>query len=200
MNIMDETEFELKKLYEQIQDELRADNSKNPEIEELLNLSFEELENEFILEQNTKTVQVKKLNPDAIFPKYAYELDSGFDLFSMEQVTLPPLSRTLIPTGLSFNIPEGFEIQVRSKSGLAINLGLIVLNSPGTVDRGYTGEIKVPMFNTNSESVIIEKGMKVGQAVLCPVVCGKFVNFEEVKELNESERGNSGFGSTGIKN
>lgn len=200
MNIMDETEFELKKLYEQIQDELRADNSKNPEIEELLNLSFEELENEFILEQNTKTVQVKKLNPDAIFPKYAYELDSGFDLFSMEQVTLLPLSRTLIPTGLSFNIPEGFEIQVRSKSGLAINLGLIVLNSPGTVDRGYTGEIKVPMFNTNSESVIIEKGMKVGQAVLCPVVCGKFVNFEEVKELNESERGNSGFGSTGIKN
>lgn len=196
---MDETEQELKKLYEQIQDELKQENSNNPEIEELLNLSFEDLEEEFIKEQNTKIVEFKKLNSEAISPKYAYELDSGFDLYSTENITLQAFGRALVPTGLSFDLPEGFEIQVRTKSGLAVNLGLMVLNSPGTVDRGYTGEIKVPVFNTNNNSIIIEKGMKVGQAVLCPVVCGKFVRFEEVDELKESERGKSGFGSTGIK-
>lgn len=198
--MIDEQELELKKLYEQIQNELKEESSNNPEIEELLSLSFEDLEEEFMREQNTQTIQIKKINSDAVFPKYAYELDSGFDLFSTEQITLPALGRALIPTGLSFNIPEGYEIQVRTKSGLAVNLGLMVLNSPGTVDRGYTGEIKVPVFNTNNMSIIIEKGMKVGQAVLCPVVCGKFVKFEEVNELGESDRGESGFGSTGIKN
>ena len=120
-------------------------------------------------------------------------------MYSTEKIVLPAFGRALVPTGLSFDLPEGYEIQVRTKSGLAVNLGLMVLNSPGTVERGYLGEIKVPVFNTNNSSLIIEKGMKVAQAVLCPVVCGKFVEFEELDDLGTSERGDKGFGSTGIK-
>ena len=82
---------------------------------------------------------------------------------------------------------------------ILVDLGLIVLNSPGTVDRGYLGEIKVPVFNTNNNSITIEKGMKVAQAVLCPVVCGRFVQLEESEDLGTSERGDNGFGSTGLK-
>ena len=137
----------------------------------------------------------KSDNPD---PTYAYGSDSGFDLLSNVDTVIPPNSRSIIPTGLFFDIPYGYEIQVRPKSGLAINMGLTVLNTPGTVDKGYTGEIKVIVFNTNNNSVVIEKGMKIAQAVLCPVVCGKFVNFEQTDNLGDSERGDAGFGSTGI--
>jgi deoxyuridine 5'-triphosphate nucleotidohydrolase len=90
------------------------------------------------------------------------------------------------------------EIQVRTKSGLAINQGLMVLNSPGTVDQGYSGEIKVIIFNTNNTTVTISKGMKVAQAVLCPVLNGKFVDLVEVDTFEETDRGSNGFGSTGI--
>jgi dUTP pyrophosphatase len=104
----------------------------------------------------------------------------------------------LIPTGLSFDIKDGFEIQVRSKSGLAINQGLMCLNSPGTVDNGYTGEVKVILFNTNNEPFKITKGMKVAQAVLCPVVNGAWVELEEKNETANKDRNSNGFGSTGI--
>jgi dUTP pyrophosphatase len=140
----------------------------------------------------------KKISEEAITPNYNYESDSGFDLYSTEEVVVKPLGRALIPTGLVFDIKDGHEIQVRSKSGLAINQGLFVLNSPGTVDNGYLGEIKVIIFNTNSEPFTIKKGMKVAQAVLCPVVNGKWVNLEERKVISDKDRGNNGFGSTGI--
>jgi len=104
----------------------------------------------------------------------------------------------LIPTGLKFDIPEGTEIQIRPKSGLAINQGIMVLNTPGTVDQGYVGEIKVILFNSSSSNVEIKKGMKVAQAVLCPVFSGKFVNLEVVDDLEDKERGSNGFGSTGL--
>jgi len=131
-------------------------------------------------------------------PSYAYESDSGFDLRANEDVWLHPFDRALVPTGLRFDIPEGYEIQVRSKSGLALNQGLMVLNSPGTVDSGYQGEIKVIIFNTTNQKVKIEKGQKVGQAVLCPVVNGKLVNLVQVKEIKEKDRNDKGFGSTGL--
>jgi dUTP pyrophosphatase len=140
----------------------------------------------------------KKISVDTITPSYNYESDSGFDLYSTEEIVVKPLGRALIPTGLVFDIKDGHEIQVRSKSGLAINQGLFVLNSPGTVDNGYLGEIKVIIFNTNSEPFTIKKGMKVAQAVLCPVVNGKWVNLEERKVISDKDRGNNGFGSTGI--
>jgi dUTP pyrophosphatase len=96
------------------------------------------------------------------------------------------------------DIPEGYEIQVRSKSGLALKQGLMVLNSPGTVDQGYTGEIQVIMFNTTKNKIKIEKGQKIAQAVLCPVVSGKWITLVEKKEINEKDRNANGFGSTGL--
>lgn len=155
---------------------------------------------EKITETHTKIKLVyHKLNDEAIDPKYNYEDDSGFDLWSTEEVIIPPFGRSLIPTGLSFDIPKGYEIQVRTKSGLAINQGLMVLNSPGTVDKGYLGEIKVILFNINNHDFIVKKGMKVAQGVLCPVVAGKWVNLSNEKiNINDSPRQDKGFGSTGI--
>jgi len=194
-------EDELKSLFERFQKEIKdsGEDLDDDGISNLINMSFDDLEEDIIRQQNTKVIHFKKLNENTKSPSYAYDLDSGFDLYSTDKFIIPAFGRALIPTGLSFDLPEGYEIQVRTKSGLATNLGLIVLNSPGTVDRGYLGEIKVPVFNANNSVIIVEKGMKVAQAVLCPVVCGKFVRFEESDNLGTSDRGDKGFGSTGIK-
>jgi dUTP pyrophosphatase len=144
------------------------------------------------------TLNYTKVREDAITPEYAYKSDSGFDLYSTEEVHFLPFERKLVPTGLSFDIPEGFEIQVRTKSGLAIKQGLVVLNSPGTVDQGYTGEVKVILMNMNNMAMTVSKNQKIAQAVLCPVMDGSRVNLHEVVELNQKERGDNGFGSTGI--
>lgn len=138
------------------------------------------------------------INPFAVEPKYNYDGDSGFDLHSIDEVEIPAFGRALVPTGLCFDIRDGFEIQVRTKSGLAINKGLMVLNSPGTVDSSYTGEIKVIVFNANNHFITINRGMKVAQAVVSPVVNGGWVNLNKVYEINKKDRGSNGFGSTGI--
>jgi dUTP pyrophosphatase len=119
-------------------------------------------------------------------------------LYAVEEKILEPFGRAAIPTGLKFSIPEYYEVQIRPKSGLALNQGLTVLNTPGTVDEGYTGEIKVIVFNTNNHSYTIPVGMKIAQAVLSPVASGKFVNIVEVDDVEKKDRGNNGFGSTGI--
>lgn len=137
-------------------------------------------------------------NSDNTNPEYAYVSDSGFDLRANEDAWIFPMSRSIIKTGLIFNIPDGYEIQVRSKSGIALKQGLFVLNSPGTVDSGYLGEIQVIMFNTTTEKVKIEKGQKVAQAVLCPVVGGKWVNLIRVEKIEDKDRNNNAFGSTGL--
>lgn len=139
-----------------------------------------------------------KNNEDTISPSYAYTSDSGFDLYSIKDIWIHPFDRSLVPTGLVLDIPEGYEIQVRSKSGLALKQGLMVLNSPGTVDQGYLGEIGVIIFNTTNQKVKIEKGQKIAQAVLCPVVSGKWVTLVEKNKINEKDRNDNGFGSTGI--
>jgi len=139
-----------------------------------------------------------KLNPDAVDPFYNYDGDSGFDLYSTEEVVLPPFGRALISTGLAFEIQDGFEIQVRSKSGLALKQGLMVLNSPGTVDNSYIGEVKVILFNVNNHEFVVNKGMKIAQAVLTSVVNGKWVNLVKKKDINKTDRADKGFGSTGI--
>jgi dUTP pyrophosphatase len=172
-------------------------NEDDVEIQEM-NKELSELDNFMNQELFKVEVSFKKLHPDAVAPNYAYGLDSGFDLFSVEEIGMSPFERKLIPTGLSFDIPDGCEIQVRTKSGLAINQGLMVLNSPGTVDKGYTGEIKVILMNMNNFAVTIKKEQKVGQAVLCPVFNGNKVKFAEKNELGLSDRGDKGFGSTGI--
>ena len=168
------------------------------QLDALLGLSSQDLMDESSYSVNSG-LGYQRISPLAIKPKYNYPTDSGFDLHSVIDITIPAFGRALIPTGLKFDIDDGYEIQIRTKSGLAINQGLIVLNSPGTVDNGYTGECKVPVFNTNPTPFNITCGMKVAQAVLCPVVNGKWVDLIEKDEILDKDRGDKGFGSTGIK-
>lgn len=168
------------------------------ELEDVIEKYFGDFDDKIQNIMNKKEIKVKKLSKDAVMPSYNYGSDSGFDLYSTIDIEMPAMSRSLVPTGLSVQFPEGYEIQIRTKSGLAINQGLIVLNSPGTIDQGYSGEIKVILFNTNPTPININKGMKIAQAVLCPVVNGENIYFEEVNSFEETDRGDKGFGSTGI--
>lgn len=167
------------------------------ELSEELGFDLSDFEdaNQFIGD-GTITINYKSLNEKKL--NYAYDSDSGFDLYSNEEIKIKPFGRALVPTGVFFDLPQDFEIQVRSKSGLAINQGLMVLNSPGTVDEGYTGEIKVIIFNTNNSEFIISKGMKIAQAVVARAITGRWVKLIEVDKIIEKDRGNKGFGSTGI--
>jgi dUTP pyrophosphatase len=163
-----------------------------------MDFDLEQVEKQMVEGRTLLPLNYQVIHPDAVHPKYNYESDSGFDLHSVEDLEVSPFGRILVPTGLCFDIKDGYEIQVRSKSGLALKHGLMVLNSPGTVDNGYTGEVQVIVFNTNNYVVTIPKGMKIGQAVLCPVVNGGWVGLNQVAQINKKERGANGFGSTGL--
>jgi len=113
-----------------------------------------------------------------------------------EPLTIPPGERRLVPTGLAIALPEGYEAQVRPRSGLALNHGVTVLNSPGTIDADYRGEVKVIMLNTGAEPFIVSRGMRIAQMVVAPVVR---LRWECVDALPESGRATGGFGSTGLK-
>lgn len=178
--------------------EIITDDIDYDKLTEEFGIDIPELEKQMLDHTSKLELGYNVLSYDSEIPSYNYGSDSGFDLYSTIEVTIPSFGRQLIPTGLSFDIPDGYEIQIRSKSGLAINQGLMCLNSPGTVDNGYTGEVKAIIFNTNKEPFTITKGMKISQAVLCPVVNGKWVNLVEKDTINEKERGENGFGSTGI--
>jgi dUTP pyrophosphatase len=138
----------------------------------------------------------KSDNPN---PEYAKVGDSGFDLRCTEGGTLKPLERMLVPTGLYFELPDGYELQVRPRSGLAAKHGITVLNTPGTVDTGYRGEIKVILVNLSNDTFTFEKGERVAQAVIASRVSSDFGELIEVTNLSDSERGEGGFGSTGTK-
>jgi dUTP pyrophosphatase len=177
-------------------------NDENVDYDDILKsfgINIKEFETD--LEEYTPKINLKfkKSNPNSITPKYAYISDSGFDLYSVEDTWIFENDRKLIPTGIHLDIPDGYEVQIRSKSGLALNQGLFVLNSPGTIDSGFSGEIQVILFNTTKNRIKIEKGQKIAQAVLCPVVNGKWVELTEETELNKKDRNENGFGSTGIK-
>ena len=142
-------------------------------------------------------ILVKKINyKHKGLPKYETVGSSGLDLIANidKEIILKPNERTLVPTGLSVAIPENYEIQVRPRSGLAAKNGISVLNTPGTVDADYRGEIKVILINLSLENFKIEPGQRIAQMVLCPVVKAELV---EVDTLPETVRGSGGFGSTG---
>ena len=178
--------------------EVEPEEDYMKQLESLLGMSIEEMDNDHIKMMKTKSLGVELIHEDAKVPTYAYPSDSGFDLRSTVEINIPPFGRVLVPTGIKLSIPEEYEIQIRPKSGLAINQGLTVLNTPGTVDSGYVGEIKVIVFNTNKETVTVSKGMKIAQAVLCPVVCGKYVSIELMDKVEDKDRMDNGFGSTGL--
>ena len=137
------------------------------------------------------------IQPGAFLPAYGSSGSAGADLraFLAEPVVLEPGNRFLVPTGLNLQIPEGFEGQVRPRSGLAVKHGVTVLNSPGTIDSDYRGEIKVVLINLSIEPFIIEPGARIAQLVIAPVTR---VKYESADLLDPSHRGDGGFGSTGV--
>jgi len=140
-------------------------------------------------------IQVQKLHSDVKMPAYAHHGDAGVDLFSTIDHVLQPGARVLVPTGLKMAIPEGYEGQVRPKSGLALKHGISVLNTPGTVDAPYRGEVGVILINLDTKTPYeIKKGEKVAQMVFARV---KHAEFTETPELAVTTRGEGGFGSTG---
>ncbi len=141
------------------------------------------------------TIKVKKLHKDAQVPKAAKSGDVAFDLYAVEEYELQPGDRGAVRTGLALEIPRGYEGQVRPRSGLALKHGITVLNSPGTIDSGYRGEVKTIMINHGTESFKVEKGMRISQLAIRPV---PRVEIALVDELSDSERGDGGFGSTGV--
>ena len=191
---------QIQKQFEQIKLEAGIEPEEDyiKDLEEMFGMSLEEMNRETEISFKSKNLGVELIHSDAVFPSYAYPSDSGFDLYSVSEIRIQPFGRALVPTGIKLSIPEGYEIQVRPKSGLALNQGLTVLNTPGTVDSGYNGEIKVIVFNTNNEIVTVAKGMKIAQAVLCPVMSGTFVTLTPIDKIEDKDRGDNGFGSTGI--
>jgi dUTP pyrophosphatase len=193
---MDLLQQELSNILKQLQNEM--DGTSELEIEEIHGVNLKELEKAFSEKEPKLDLKFVKCHPDAVSPSYNYPTDSGFDLHSTESVGLPPLSRMVVGTGLKFNIKDGYEIQIRPKSGLALKQGLTVLNTPGTVDSGYDGEVKVILYNSTHNTVYVEKGQKIAQACVCPVANGRWINPVEVSEISGKDRGDKGFGSTGI--
>jgi len=135
-------------------------------------------------------------DPGARLPQYESEEAAGMDLRAAEVVELAPLQRALVPTGLRIALPPGFEAQVRPRSGLANRHGVTLLNSPGTIDSDYRGEIKVLMINLGPDVVKLDAGERIAQIVVAPV---SRVDWAEVEALAESARGTAGFGSTGTR-
>jgi dUTP pyrophosphatase len=191
---MDLLQQELSNILKHLQGEMNNDIG----VEEIGGVNLKELEKTFSEKQPKMDLKFVKCHPDAVSPKYNYPTDSGFDLHSTEGCGIPPLSRMLVSTGLKFNIKDGYEMQVRPKSGLALKQGLTVLNTPGTVDSGYDGEVKVILYNSTQTTIYVETGQKIAQACICPVVNGRWINPIEVSEITGKDRGDNGFGSTGI--
>ena len=140
-------------------------------------------------------LKIIKLNPKAIIPKYEHENDSGLDLVSIETVEIPAGESKLIKTGISIELPPNTEAQIRPRSGLALKHQITVLNTPGTIDEGYRGEIGVILINHGKTSFKVIEGMRIAQMVIAPVIRAKI---EEVEQLSDTIRGKSGFGSTGV--
>jgi dUTP pyrophosphatase len=183
---------------------------------------------------NKVPVKIKKLHPDAVIPQYAHKGDSGFDLVAVEDVLIWMGETVLVPTGLAFEVPRGYEMQIRPRSGISLKTGLRIPNAPATIDSGFRGEVKVIFENTNNNldsfvnytkglinggylvmdvlgetevgedffdnspcvPYLIRKGDRIAQGVIQPVFQAEF---NEVGELSDTERGESGFGDSGLR-
>ena len=143
-------------------------------------------------------ILIKRLSKEVSLPKYETSGSSGMDLAAdvNTNINIDPGKTAIIPTGLALSIPKGFEVQIRPRSGLAAKQKISVLNTPGTIDADYRGEIKVILINLGQDSFKVEKGLRIAQMVVCPVVQAQL---KEVDDLSETERGKGGFGSTGTK-
>lgn len=140
-------------------------------------------------------LEIKKLRDDAVMPDYAHPGDAGMDLFAVEPVEIAPGAVALVSTGIAIALPSGTEAQVRPRSGLAAKHAVTLLNTPGTIDEGYRGEIKVIMVNHGKDPFAVEPGMRIAQMVLAHVLRPQV---QEVAALSPTTRGEGGFGSTGV--
>ena len=143
-------------------------------------------------------IQIKKLSNSVSTPKYETAGSSGMDVAAHieDNIIINPGEKALVSTGLSISIPAGYEVQIRPRSGLAAKKSITVLNSPGTIDADYRGEIKVILINLGKEKFVVKNGERIAQMVVCPVIQA---SLDEVKELSDTARGAGGFGSTGNK-
>jgi len=137
------------------------------------------------------TIHIKKISPEAKIPTYATDGASGADLYSVVDRVIPSGTFDLIPTGIAVAIPAGFEAQIRPRSGFALKYGVTLLNTPGTIDSDYRGEVKIIVINLGKKEFIIKKGMRIAQMVFSKV---ERANFQLVKELTQTVRGEGGFG------
>jgi dUTP pyrophosphatase len=146
--------------------------------------------------EDAPLLRVKKKEEGVSLPKYETPGSAGLDIraFIASDLAIPPMGRAKIPTGLFFEIPEGYEAQIRPRSGLALKWGVTLMNSPGTIDSDYRGELEVILINTGSESFTVKNGDRIAQMVISPVV---HAVISEAGHLSETERGTGGFGSTG---
>lgn len=140
-------------------------------------------------------LKVKRLRPDAILPSYAHPGDAGLDLFAVTAAIIEPGESHLVPTGIAIELPPNTEAQVRPRSGLALKHSITVLNSPGTIDRGYRGEVGVILMNHGRARFEVQPGMKIAQLVVASCLS---VDVQEAAALDDSARGEGGFGSTGV--
>ena len=143
-------------------------------------------------------VLIKRLSRNVELPKYETSGSSGMDLSANidTKIKIEPGKTSIIPTGISLSIPKNFELQIRPRSGLAAKNQVSVLNTPGTIDADYRGELKVILINLGNSTFTVEKGARIAQMVLCPIVKAKI---REVESLDQTDRGSGGFGSTGVK-
>ena len=143
-------------------------------------------------------ILIKRLSKNIPLPKYETDGSSGMDIAANveKNIEIEPGKSEIIPTGLTVSIPKNFEIQIRPRSGLAAKNQISVLNTPGTIDADYRGELKVILINLGNKDFIVEKGLRIAQMVLCPIIKA---NVKEVETLENTKRGSGGFGSTGVK-
>ena len=143
-------------------------------------------------------ILIKRISSKVALPQYKTIGSSGMDIsaFIEDEILIKPSDKKIIPTGIKLKIPRGYEIQIRPRSGLAANNDITVLNTPGTIDSDYRGEIKVILFNHGKKIFKVENGLRIAQMVLCPVIEAKLF---ETEIIEETERGEGGFGSTGVK-
>ncbi|MFP6232914.1 dUTP diphosphatase [Helicobacter pylori] len=140
-------------------------------------------------------IKIQKIHPNALIPKYQTEGSSGFDLHAVEEVMIKPHSVGLVKIGICLSLEVGYELQVRTRSGLALNHQVMVLNSPGTVDNDYRGEIKVILANLSDKDFKVQVGDRIAQGVVQKTYKAEFI---ECERLDETSRGSGGFGSTGV--
>lgn len=192
VDIEQEREY-AKTLIEEIQNDGDLSANKKDFLTLLMGQSVELLTS--VLKNPREEVEVKitKIHENAVIPTYAHDSDAGADIYAVEDITIKPNSTEIIPTGIKVEIPLGYEIQIRPRSGLSAKTKLRIANAPGTIDAEYRGEIGVIMTNTGNLSHTINKGDKIAQMVIMPVPMIKWI---ETEELSETERGEGGYGST----